>query len=126
MKFGPNNEGMLNVRADSPAELITWLDAVDIQRLVDFGSTMTAVQNAAPVTQPQQPAWQPPAPTAAPQGPPQGAPAASAPSGPPADGMVCIHGPRRRYDGKKNNRPYTAYFCPLEKGDPNQCAPVWG
>lgn len=115
---------MLNLRADSSGELAAHLDGVDVQRAVDFISTLNAVQNAGPVTQPQQgvnpnSGWQP-------QGPSQpSTPPPSQPSGPPADGMYCQHGPRRRYDGKKGNKAYTGYFCPLEKGDPNQCAPVW-
>lgn len=55
------------------------------------------------------------------------APVAPAQSVPPANGKtVCPHGQRTVYNGSKNGRPYTAYFCTLPKGHPDQCAPEWG
>lgn len=119
-KFGRNIQHMLNVRGSDGSELTTQLDSVDLQKVVDFGASLEAVENAGQLTQPA-------APTAAPQGAAPAAPAAPAPSAPQGDGMVCKHGPRKRYDGvKKNGEPYTAYFCPTAKGHPDQCAPVWG
>lgn len=33
----------------------------------------------------------------------------------------CSHGQRTRYEGKNARGPYVAHFCPLEKGNPQQC-----
>jgi hypothetical protein len=88
-------------------------------------ATVTQVgyeQNAAPVAVQAGPV----APTAAPPVAAQAAPAAPAPTAPQAEAKFCPHGQRTLYNGTKNGRAYTAFFCPLPKGHPDQCGPVWG
>jgi len=67
-----------------------------------------------------------PTPTAPPQAPPQAAPAAPAQQAPPANAMFCPHGQRTFRSGQKNGRKWTAYFCPLPQGHPDQCQAIWG
>lgn len=87
-------------------------------------------QNAAPVPAPVAVPGSYPAsttaPTAAPPVPAQAAPAVPAPTAPQADAKFCPHGQRTVYNGTKNGRAYTAYFCGLPKGHPDQCGPIWG
>lgn len=111
-KFGEYDQHMLNVRADNGGELSAQLDNIDVQKVVDFGATVKAVQSAVPVTAPT--AGAPAAPPAAPA-----APAATAPQG--NAGRYCPHGPRTRYAGKSARGAYVAWFCPLAKGHPDQC-----
>lgn len=60
---------------------------------------------------------------------PSPAPAAGATvtqSAPPvSSGPVCPHGARTRREGNGAKGKWVGYFCPLQKGDPNQCKPVW-
>lgn len=37
----------------------------------------------------------------------------------------CEHGPRQRKTGNNNNGQWVGHFCPLPKGAPGQCKPVW-
>lgn len=38
---------------------------------------------------------------------------------------TCEHGKRTRRTGTGRKGDWVGYFCPLEKGDPDQCDPVW-
>lgn len=38
---------------------------------------------------------------------------------------VCAHGKRTKRTGTNNRGAWTGWFCPLPKGDPNQCAVDW-
>lgn len=38
---------------------------------------------------------------------------------------TCAHGVRKRVEGTNNRGKWVGWFCPLEKGNPNQCAPEW-
>jgi hypothetical protein len=117
-KFGEYDQHMVNVRADSGPELTGLLDAIDVQKVVDFGATVKAVQSALPVTTPTAAA-----PAAAPA-----APAAPAPTAPPASqpaGQMCQHGPRTYRTGTSARGAWQAYFCPLPKGHPDQCDAVF-
>lgn len=40
-------------------------------------------------------------------------------------GRFCDHGKRKYISGSGRKGPWAGWFCPLEKGDPNQCEPVW-
>jgi hypothetical protein len=40
--------------------------------------------------------------------------------------MECSHGARTRREGVSAKGPWVGYFCPLKKGDPEQCAPIFG
>lgn len=38
---------------------------------------------------------------------------------------TCEHGVRVKRSGTSKRGDWTGYFCPLEKGNPNQCDPIW-
>lgn len=38
---------------------------------------------------------------------------------------TCEHGKRTRREGYGKKGKWVGHFCPLDKGDPNQCEPVW-
>lgn len=38
---------------------------------------------------------------------------------------MCKHGAMTRRTGTSSKGAWTGYFCPLQKGDPNQCKPVF-
>lgn len=40
-------------------------------------------------------------------------------------GRSCPHGAMTRRQGTSAKGAWTGYFCPLQKGDPNQCKPVF-
>jgi hypothetical protein len=40
--------------------------------------------------------------------------------------MNCEHGERVKRNGVSAKGPWTGHFCPLQKGDPNQCKPIFG
>lgn len=41
-------------------------------------------------------------------------------------GKFCQHGAMVNRNGTTNGRGWSGWFCPLPKGDPNQCKPVFG
>lgn len=41
----------------------------------------------------------------------------------PASGRTCLHGPMTFRTGTSAKGPWSAYFCPAQKGDPTQCQP---
>lgn len=43
----------------------------------------------------------------------------------PAPGIQCAHGTRTTRTGNSAKGPWTGHFCPLPKGDPNQCKPIF-
>lgn len=46
---------------------------------------------------------------------------------PPAGGNhVCPHGVRVRREGSSSKGKWVGFFCPLPKGNANQCDPEWG
>lgn len=117
-KFGEYDQHMINVRADNGGELSAQLDGIDVQKVVDFGATVKAVQSAVPVTAPT--AGAPAAPPAA-----SAAPAATAPPASQPAGQMCKHGPRTYRTGTSARGAWQAYFCPLAKGHPDQCDAVF-
>lgn len=48
---------------------------------------------------------------------------ASAPAG--QEGKNCAHGEMTYRTGNGNKGPWAAHFCPLEKGNPDQCKPLF-
>lgn len=131
----------ITIGADSPEELAVLVDragqaglgAAVANAARGFQGTYV-VAGSAQVTQVGYEQTAPPvgaqtapvAPTAAPPVQGQAAPAVPAPTAPQADAKFCPHGQRTLYNGTKNGRAYTAFFCPLPKGHPDQCGPVWG
>lgn len=101
---------MLNIKGATVEEVEAQLDAIlhpesdFIQKAVDAAAGIRA---AALLVNPT------PEPAAAPQ--------QAAASGPVQTSRMCAHGPRTRYDGSKNGRSYTAWFCSQPKGSSDQC-----
>lgn len=120
-KFGPFDQHMLNVRAENGRELSALLSEVAVQEVVEFGSTVKAVQDSAPLTTPTAGH---PAPPAVPAPPAAVAHQAEAPLSNGAK-TVCDHGPRRRQTGTSARGAWVAWFCPLPKGDTRQCKAEW-
>ncbi len=54
-------------------------------------------------------------------------PAQAAPPTPAAGPEVrsCVHGPRTHRTGTSARGAWSAWFCPLPKGTPGECAPEW-
>ncbi len=50
------------------------------------------------------------------------APAASKPT----SDKTCPHGQRNLVTGENAKGKWVGHFCPLDKGDPNQCKPIFG
>lgn len=131
----------ITIGADTPEELAVLVDRAGQAGLGTavataargFQSTYT-VGGAMPVTQvgyEQTPApvavqTAPVGPTAGPPVQAQAAAAVPAPTVPQGEQKFCPHGARTLYNGTKNGRAYTAFFCPLPKGHPDQCQPIWG
>lgn len=91
----------------------------NVQAVFPTASVTAAAGPPAPWGNPPVPAYQPPP-----------MPAAAAPAGPPARGGGkvqnghCAHGAGSYRESKPGApRPWTGYFCPAPKGDPNQCEP---
>lgn len=118
-KFG--NGHMLNVRAGNVTEFAELLGQVEkgLERIIGVGDITAAVTAAAPITQ-AAPAPAPVAP-ATPWTPPPAAPAAE----PAASGRMCAHGAMVQRNGVSARGPWSGWFCPLPKGDPNQCKAVF-
>lgn len=120
VKFGPQQQHMLNVRAATLDELFAMLDGLSssahfLNSTIDAipnpqteVQAQTTVQSQFPATQPIQPGVVQP-------------PAAPAPGVP-----TCRHGAMKFMSGisKKNNQPYQAYFCTGPQNNPAdpQCA----
>lgn len=39
---------------------------------------------------------------------------------------TCAHGVRKKVTGSNHRGPWTGFFCPLDKNDPNKCEVEWG
>lgn len=109
LKYGPDNIGMLNVRADSNEEFAANLAAA----LETLGANAVLVDayntefpKGAPATSP------------APAGRPQGGQAS-----PTSTGEVCQHGSMVFRSGNKDGKAWSAWFCPTDKNAPDKCQP---
>ena len=110
---------LINIRAESNAELEGLLDSFPVAKAAALTATLVAGANAAPLAAPtaQQPTtstYQPSQPAAAP------APA----------GQSCVHGAMTYREAKqfvtKNGQQvpkWKGYFCPTPKGTAGQCEP---
>ena len=115
---------LINVRAETPAELKELLVGTDVIALDIIGSErkFTAVNTLAPLstggsteTQSSQ--------DFSGQGFPSTPPVATAPV---AQGPTCAHGARVHKTGVGAKGPWSAWMCPTPKGTVGQCAPAWG
>lgn len=100
-----------NVRANDPQEYHHGLENFKdlIPTLVELETLIQAATAAQPLLQPQAPQQEAPA---------------TAPAGdiPPTSGVhSCAHGVMTQRSGTNARGAWTGYFCPLPKGDPNQC-----
>lgn len=120
----------ITIGADTPEELAALVDRAGHAGLgvavANAAKGLQGTYTLAGGAKVQQVGYEATAPTAPPQAAPVAAPAAPAPTAPPADAMFCPHGQRTKGSGNTNGRPWTAFFCPLPKGDPSQCPPIWG
>jgi hypothetical protein len=133
----------LNIVAEDPQVLFGYLNGLkngSLELIAEFAGTfqdfwatqvaarnvaqggLTAPQtNAAPVRGPEPWDTPPSAPVAHTAPPVQHGTGGAAPQV-----KVCPHGQRTRRTGTNARGPWVAHFCPLQKGDPSQCEPVWG
>jgi hypothetical protein len=121
----------ITLGADSPEELAALVERAGQAGLgaavANAARGLQGTYNVAATGTVAQVGYEATSPTAPVQAPPAAAPAVSAPPAPPASGApFCPHGQRTVYNGSKNGRAYTAYFCTLPKGHPDQCSPIWG
>lgn len=121
-KFGTNAQSMLNVRAEDADTLKIHLDVLAqgdvLSSLTHLGQVLEAASALTPVTSPAAPAPAPAPSNVTPF------PQQQLHSGP-VQAPSCPHGVRKFNRGVGAKGPWAAYFCPLEKGNPNACAPDW-
>lgn len=115
LKAGPGYEApWLTVAASDVYELNAQLDAITqdvLQKVSDLAALFRGAHNVSVGITDQ--------PAAAPQQTQQAAPAQT-------QGLkTCSHGVRTKRTGTNSKGAWTGYFCPLEKGNPNQCDPIW-
>jgi hypothetical protein len=114
---------MLNIRGGSVEEVEGLFDAILAEEFIHKATEVaTTLRVSAVVTDGLNDGagyQTPDAPAPAPQ-----------PSAPPAASTArrCNHGVRTRREGNyksgpKQGRPYVGFFCPLERGNPDQCKP---
>lgn len=112
-KFGPKMEGMLNVRADTPAELFEACQAVadDAYSINQLGAVLSGDLPEPARDEPAQPSHN----------------SVSTPAN--TYRRMCKHGARVQRTAKTlgpDGRPeWTGHFCPLDKSDPNRCRPEY-
>jgi hypothetical protein len=103
---------MFNFRAETTEELEELFDAVLNSETIDKALAVADLLTAGAVVKGNN------APVES-----TAAPATSGPSATVTQLRTCEHGKRTQRSGTKNGRSWTGYFCPLAKGDPNQCKP---
>ena len=116
------------VQADTYEEYQVELDKAiaGLSKDLQFVQMAHAVNNAAPLTQPQQPAAPAPAPAVQAQDWGQQAPVTPpAPTAVGADKTVCAHGQRVARSGTSQYGEWRAYFCPQPKGAPDTCEAIF-
>jgi len=99
---------MLNVRGNSVAEVEELLDEILRDKFIDKAADAASYLRAAQVV-----------PTTANEAAQPSQPAQSQGS----SGHNCPHGERQYRTGNGRTGAWAAYFCPLPKGDANQCKP---
>jgi hypothetical protein len=107
---------MLNIRGNTVAEVEAMFDEVlrpDSEFVQKASEVATTLRLAAVVTDGLA------GPPAASQEPP-----VTVAAGPVAEVVrMCSHGKRTRREGNSARGQWVGWFCPLPKGDPNQCKP---
>jgi hypothetical protein len=125
VSFKTPTQTLINLRAADEAELSEYLDVLGRQ-LKTIGAveqTLKAMENIyAGMTPAEHLAKQATAPAQSAPARPAAAPQAAQNAG---DVPICEHGPMTPVSGVKNGRAWSGHFCPLPKGSPGQCAPVF-
>jgi hypothetical protein len=127
-KVGLNQQDMVNIRANSAAELQILLSEIG-QQVGAVAATGDFLRAGGVVNTTFPGATQLPAATQLPENvvpfqQPAVAPAAQVP-GTDVAPRICAHGPRVRKEGNTNGRKWVAYFCSLPKGSPGACEAEW-
>lgn len=104
-KFGPRQEGMVNIRATSPDELTAWADVAEQMA----GPLMDLIG-----------AYNPPKD----EGEAISNLEAGGITGEVYQGKVCAHGSMVYKAGQGARGPWSAWMCPAPQGDPTKCQPV--
>lgn len=104
---------MLNIRGNSVEEVQAMFDQI-LQMDSEFIESASNVANLLRAAQVVTEGLSQPA--AAEGGAEEGPPASST-------GRRCKHGIRTRREGNGSRGKWVGYFCPLKKGDPDQCKP---
>lgn len=107
---------MLNVRGNSVAEVDAMFDEIlaPDSEFIDKASKVASFLRAGLVVVE---GTATPAPAAAAE--------ATGTDGPADVVRVCPHGKRVKRTGSNSRGPWVGWFCPLPKGDANQCKPDW-
>lgn len=129
IKFGPNNQDMLNIRAASAADLAARCEEMEVfagevvrlARNIDNVELLPPPNPATAALASLRERWpdtvqvaQTPAPVAQPQT-----------YGPPPTAPLCPHGQMKFIEkvSAKTGQPYKAYFCPADRNAPDKCDP---
>lgn len=102
---------MLNVRGQTVAEVESQLDSILNGEFIEKATEAAALLCAAQVV------------TDGTKG--NDAPASSTNNSGSDEIHTCAHGKRTRREGTGARGKWVGYFCPLPKGDPNQCDVEW-
>lgn len=116
LKAGLNNAPWIVVHGANPADLLKTMSDPDFTKLLNWANRAGETFSEG---------WNPPVPTqntpqasSQPQGRPQAATQA-----PNNDTRYCKHGEMQFRSGSKNGKAWKGFFCPTEKGTPDQCSP---
>lgn len=113
LKFGPRQEGMLNVRGNNFPEMDELLETAESLLSGKIGGLVEAV-NAVDALRTQFPG------TSAVDQP------ATPPNGSAGGGtQMCAHGAMIFKSGGTGDNTWKGWFCPTGKGAPDKCKPVW-
>lgn len=107
---GHYGASLLVVRGETVEELETRVVEVRDSLVEAITETENLLSAAYSLSQPEKPA------------PAQASSAASAPVG---EVRTCEHGKRTRREGTSAKGAWVGFFCPLAKGDPSQCKPIF-
>jgi hypothetical protein len=116
LKAGLNNAPWVVLHGADAADLLTTMSDPNFTKLLAWANKAGQTFSEG---------WNPPAPTqntsqAASQ--PQGRPQAAT-QAPNNDTRYCKHGEMQYRTGSKNGKTWKGFFCPTEKGTPDQCSP---
>lgn len=116
LKAGLNNAPWLVIHGANATDILSTMSDPNFTKLLAWANKAGQTFSEG---------WNPPAPTqdtnqgaSQPQGRPQAATQA-----PNNDSRYCKHGEMQFRSGSKNGKAWKGFFCPTEKGTPDQCSP---